>query len=162
LKDFGRTFSNDFKERQLDFLRNTSSAFDIELVEVDNVDSMSNSKELVDRAYRKKVKNTKEEYKKETTKETVDDIIKATNEKLNSYFESPKHIKKYLSYMAKFYKYSIGNCSMIEKQFKGAIAVGSFKFWKDNGFTVNKGEKGIQILVPTPVKNFYDEETHKR
>ena len=158
LKDFGKTFSNDFRERQLDFLRNTSSTFDIALIEVDNVDSMSNSKELVNREYRKKVRNTKEEYKKETAKETVDDIIKATNEKLDSYFESPEHIKEYLSYMAKFYKYSIGNCSMIEKQFKGAIAVGSFKFWKDKGFTVNKGEKGIQILVPTPVKNFYDEE----
>ena len=56
------------------------------------------------------------------------------------------------------YKRQIGNCAKIEEQFSGARAVGSFKFWKDNGFTVNKGEKGIQILIPTPIKNFYDEE----
>lgn len=60
--------------------------------------------------------------------------------------------------MSKFHKYSIGNCSKQKEQFPGAIAVGSFKFWKDNGFTVNKGEKGIQILTPAPIKNFYDEE----
>lgn len=29
----------------------------------------------------------------------------------------------------------ISNCSKIEKQFPGSIAVGSFKFWKYNGFT---------------------------
>lgn len=42
--------------------------------------------------------------------------------------------------MSKFHNYSIGNCAKIEEQFSGARAVGSFKFWKDNGFTVNKGE----------------------
>ena len=157
-KDFGRTFSNDFKERQLNFLRNISSSFDINIIEVDNVSSVSNSKEIINREYENKVYQTKEKYKKETTKETVNDIIKATNEKLDSYFESEKDLKEYLSYMAKFHNYSIGNCSKIEEQFSGAVAVGSFKFWKDNGFSVNKGEKGIQILVPTPVKNFYDEE----
>ncbi len=158
LKTFGRTFSSDFRERQLSFLMNTAASFDINIVEVDGIDSTSNSKELIDREYKNKVYKTKEKYKKETAKETVDDIIKSTNEKLNSYFESEKDLKEYLSYMAKFHKYSIGNCSKIEEQFSGAVAVGSFKFWKDNGFTVNKGEKGIQILVPTPVKNFYDEE----
>lgn len=157
-KDFGRTFSNDFKERQLNFLRNISSSFDINIIEVDNVSSVSNSKEIINREYENKVYQTKEKYKKETTKETINDIIKATNEKLDSYFESEKDLKEYLSYMAKFHNYSIGNCSKIEEQFSGAVAVGSFKFWKDNGFSVNKGEKGIQILVPTPVKNFYDEE----
>ncbi len=156
-KEFGKTFSNDFRDRQLSFLRNTSSAFDINIIEVDKIDSISNSKETISREYNSKVNKTKEFYKKETTKETVNDIIKATNEKLNSYFESEKDLKEYLAYMAKFHKYSIGNCSKIEEQFSGAVAVGSFKFWKDRGFTVNKGEKGIQILIPTPVKNFYDE-----
>ncbi len=100
-----------------------------------------NSKDKINKEYRNKVYKTKEEYKKETTKETVEDIIKATNKKLDSYFESENDIKEYLTYMAKFHKYSIGNCSKIEEQFSGAIAVGSFKFWKDNGFSINKGNK---------------------
>ena len=82
---------------------------------------------------------------------TVENLKKLT-------IESKEDIKEYLKYMSKFHNYSIGNCAKIEEQFSGARAVGSFKFWKDNGFTVNKGEKGIQILIPTPIKNFYDEE----
>ena len=155
-KDIGVTFSNDFRERQLNFLRNISSSFDINIIEVDSVDSIS--KETIKKEYSKSVEKTKKEYQKENTKQTVDDIIKATNEKLDNYFESTDDMKEYLKYMSKFHKYSIGNCSKIEEQFPGARAVGSFKFWKDNGFTVNKGEKGIQILTPAPVKNFYDED----
>lgn len=71
-------------------------------------------------------------------------------------------MKECLTYISKFHKYSIGNCSLIEEQFEGARAVGSFKFWKDNGFSVNKGEKGIQILVPTPLKKFIDAKGEER
>ncbi|MDB8803177.1 ArdC-like ssDNA-binding domain-containing protein [Romboutsia sp. 1001216sp1] len=155
-KGLGTTFSNEFRDRQLDFLRNISSSFDVELKDISNIPSIAESKKEIEKEYKKKVNNTKKEYKKETVKETVDDIIKQTNEKLDSYFNDPEDMKEYLKYMSKFYKYSIGNCSLIEKQFEGAEAVGSFKFWKDNGFSVNKGEKGIQILVPTPIKKFID------
>ena len=161
-KELGTTFSTEFRERQLDFLRNISSAFDLELSDKENIPSIDNSKEEIKKEYKKKVSETKKEYKKETVKETVDDIIKATNDKLESYFESPHDMKEYLKYMSKFYKYSIGNCSLIESQFSGAVAVGSFKFWKDNGFSVNKGEKGIQILVPTPLKKFIDKDGNER
>lgn len=156
MKDLGRTFSSEFRENQLDFLRNISTSFDIELKDIDNIPSISDNKETIEKEYKKKVSETKKEYKKETVKETVDDIMKSTNEKLDNYFKNPNDIKEYLKYMSKFYKYSIGNCSLIEKQFSGANAVGSFKFWKDNGFSVNKGEKGIQILTPAPIKKFID------
>ena len=60
--------------------------------------------------------------------------------------------------MGKFYQYSMSNTALIQKQFRGAQAVGSFKFWKDKGFSVNKGEKGIKILVPNKmVPKFKDE-----
>ena len=100
-KDFGVTFSNDFKERQLNFLRNISSSFDVNIIEVDNIDSLSNTKENIHKQYTKKVDKTKKEYQKENTKQTVDDIIKATNDKLNSYFESKEDIKEYLKYMSR-------------------------------------------------------------
>lgn len=50
--------------------------------------------------------------------------------------------------MAKFYHYSPSNILLIQSQFQGASAVGSFSFWKEKGFSVKKGEKGIKILVP--------------
>ncbi len=50
--------------------------------------------------------------------------------------------------MAKFYHYSPSNILLIQSQFQGASAVGSFSFWKEKGFPVKKGEKGIKILVP--------------
>lgn len=161
-KDLGTTFTSEFKERQLDFLRNISKSFDVELQDINNVPSIDNSKKEIEKEYKKKVNKTKNEYKEKTVKETVEDIIKDTNEKLESYFKDPKDMKEYLKYMSKFYKYSIGNCSLIENQFGGAEAVGSFKFWKDNGFSVNKGEKGIQILVPAPLKKFIDEQGQER
>lgn len=161
-KDLGTTFSNDFKERQLDFLRNVSTAFDINLKDVNNIPSLDETKSKIKKEYKKKVNATKKEYKKETVNETVNDIIQSTNEKLNSYFVTANDMKEYLKYMSKFYNYSIGNCCLIEEQFSGAIAVGSFKFWKDNGFSVNKGEKGIQILVPAPLKKFIDEKGQER
>ncbi|MGL5750315.1 MAG: ImmA/IrrE family metallo-endopeptidase, partial [Paraclostridium sp.] len=161
-KYLGTTFSNDFRERQLSFLRNISTSFDIKLNDIEEVPSVPTTKSSIEKEYKNKVSKTKKEYQSKSTKETVDDIIKSTNEKIDKYFQSETDLKSYLNYMSKFHKYSIGNCSLIESQFSGAIAVGSFKFWKDNGFSVNKGEKGISVLVPTPVKKFIDENGNEK
>lgn len=68
-------------------------------------------------------------------------------------------MKEYLSFRANFHQYSISNISLIQTQFQGATAVGSFSFWKEKGFSVQKGEKGIQILVPNrTVPKFKDQE----
>src|SRR5699024_7069036 len=42
-----------------------------------------------------------------------------------------------------------------------AVAVGSFKFWKEKGFPVNKGEKGIKILVPNKAPDRFRTEEGK-
>ena len=162
MKDFGRTFSYGFRESQLDFLRNISKSFDIIVKDTDNVSSLPNNKDKIKKEYKKKTNDTKKEHEKKSAKEVVDEIIKNTNEKINNYFESEKDLKEYLNYMSKFHKYSIGNCSLIQDQFEGAIAVGSYKFWNEKGFSVNKGEKGIGILVPAPVKRFIDEKGDNR
>ncbi|MBY0757158.1 ImmA/IrrE family metallo-endopeptidase [Clostridium sardiniense] len=91
--------------------------------------------------YRKK---TEEERKKE-----VDILIENAEKKIEKYFDNPEQIKELSEFMSKFYNYSLRNSTLIDKQFKGAIAVGSYAFWKSKGFQVNKGEKGIKILVPT-------------
>ncbi|WP_080871720.1 ArdC-like ssDNA-binding domain-containing protein [Oceanobacillus timonensis] len=99
---------------------------------------------------RKKYK-TPEQRKKE-----VNELATMNNEKVNNYFDSPENLKEYFDFMANmnFYDYSTRNSILIQNQFIGAKAVGSFKFWKDKGFPVEKGEKGIKILAPYIYKTF--------
>lgn len=99
------------------------------------------------------VKKTREE--KETE---VKSLIENTEKKINQYFESPENIKEYLSFMSKFYNYSLNNSVLIDNQFSGAIGVGSYAFFKEKSFQVNKGEKGIKILVPQTGKDKFKNE----
>ncbi|MDM5235247.1 ArdC-like ssDNA-binding domain-containing protein [Bacillus cereus] len=107
-------------------------------------------------------KNYKKKYQtksSEEKKEAVQALTKKMEKSIEGYFRTPGDLKDYLSFMAKFYQYSPSNISLIQSQFEGASAVGSFSFWKEKGFAVKKGEKGIQILVPNrTVAKFKDKE----
>ena len=94
----------------------------------------------------------------EDKRKEVEELTKGMEKKVEQHFHSTEELKDYLSFMGKFYQYSMSNTALIQEQFFGAQAVGSFKFWKDKGFSVNKGEKGIKILVPNKtVPKFKDE-----
>lgn len=94
----------------------------------------------------------------EDKRKEVEELTNGMEKKIEQHFHSAEELKDYLSFMGKFYQYSMSNTALIQKQFRGAQAVGSFKFWKDKGFSVNKGEKGIKILVPNKtVPKFRDE-----
>ena len=54
----------------------------------------------------------------------------------------------FLTTMAKFHDYSIGNQILIMIQREDAIHVAGFNTWKDLGRWVKGGEKGIAILAP--------------
>ncbi|MCI0767506.1 ImmA/IrrE family metallo-endopeptidase [Bacillus sp. TL12] len=84
----------------------------------------------------------------EEKKQKVVALTKKMEKSIEGYFRTPEDLKEYLSFMAKFYRYSPSNIALIQNQFEGSRAVGSFSFWKEKGFSVKKGEKGIQILVP--------------
>ena len=59
--------------------------------------------------------------------------------------------KEYLSAMGKFHNYSLNNTILIAMQKPDATYVAGLQKWnKDFHRFVNKGEKGILILVPTP------------
>lgn len=92
----------------------------------------------------------------EEIKKQVEDLTTGMEEKVESYFESPEKMKEYLDFMGKLHNYSSRNSTLINSQFHGAKAVGSFKTWKEQGFSVNKGERGIQILVPRISKLYQD------
>ncbi|MFE6139340.1 LPD25 domain-containing protein [Bacillus sp. NPDC057893] len=107
-------------------------------------------------------KNYKKKYQTkspEEKKEAVQALTKKMEKSVEGYFRTPGDLKEYLTFMAKFYHYSPSNISLIQSQFEGASAVGSFSFWKEKGFAVKKGEKGIQILVPNrTIAKFKDTE----
>lgn len=95
--------------------------------------------------------------KKKTNEEKIKEIEELTigmAEQIDSYFLSEKALREHLAFMANFHHYSVRNMALINKQFLGATAVGSFNFWKGKGAAVQKGKKGIKILVPTPVEFF--------
>ncbi|MGX5563317.1 LPD25 domain-containing protein [Bacillus thuringiensis] len=107
------------------------------------------------KSYKKKYQTKSPEEKKEA----VQALTKKMEKSVEGYFRTPGDLKEYLTFMAKFYHYSPSNISLIQSQFQGASAVGSFSFWKEKGFPVKKGEKGIKILVPNrTVAKFKDKE----
>ncbi|GED64004.1 LPD25 domain-containing protein [Lysinibacillus fusiformis] len=100
-------------------------------------------------ARKKYTAKTAEEKQKE-----IEELSEKMTNQLSSYFVSEEALKEHLAFMSIFYNYSLRNATLIQSQFMGASAVGSFKFWKDKGVSVKKGEKGIKIFVPTPVTYF--------
>ncbi|MBE5102182.1 ImmA/IrrE family metallo-endopeptidase [Bacillus aryabhattai] len=99
------------------------------------------------------VKKSTEEKRKE-----IEALTKDMDKRVEQHFHSPEDLKEYLSFMGKFHQYSLSNTQLIQQQFMGAQAVGSYAFWKEKGFCVNKGEKGIKVLVPNKtVPKFQDE-----
>ncbi len=106
--------------------------------------------------------NNSNESKKEIIKKESEKLVDKANESLKSYFKDPKLMKEYLDYMSKFYNYSERNTLLINEQFEGAKAVGSFKFWSKQGYKINKGEKGIKILVPVDITYFKDKNNNEK
>lgn len=84
----------------------------------------------------------------EKLKSKIEEHLKLVDKKLELHLNTEEEMESYLKFMSKFYNYSDGNRILIEGQFMGAEAVGSYNFWKEKGFTVKRGEKGIKILVP--------------
>jgi hypothetical protein len=59
-----------------------------------------------------------------------------------------ENFRRFLTTMAKFHDYSIGNQILIMIQKPDATRVAGFNTWKELGRWVMKGEKGISILAP--------------
>lgn len=90
-------------------------------------------------------------------KEQLEQLIFTANEQIQNLIYTEEDVKALFDFKQKFHVYSLRNQALIDKQFKGAYAVGSFKFWKDHGFSVKAKEKGINILIPTTITYFQTE-----
>lgn len=88
----------------------------------------------------------------------VEQLIFSVNEELERLTASEEEIKELLNFKKRFHQYSLRNMTLVNKQFRGAVAVGSYQFWKEQGFHVKRGEKGIEILVPVTVQTFKTED----
>lgn len=91
----------------------------------------------------------KEEEKKQWAKDAVENI--------KLYERKPEDVKEYLNFMSRMHNYSPRNTASIHAQFPGAGFVASKDKYRELGFEILPDQKGIDIMVPTPVKYFKDE-----
>lgn len=71
-------------------------------------------------------------------------------------FLDSERFRAFLRAAARFHTYSLNNQFLIFVQYPEATAVNSYRRWQSLGRQVRKGEKGIRILAPRPVK--YEDE----
>lgn len=83
------------------------------------------------------------------------ELREQTNELINNigheFRTSPEKIAEYLDFSSRFYNYSINNQKLIYGQNRNATFVQSFNQWKKMGYSINKGEHGLKVFVPTKI-----------
>ena len=101
---------------------------------------------------------SKEEYieKKQIEQQ---EAIQKLEQGVKEVFTSEKY-EEFLKTYSKFHKYSINNSILILMQRPDASNIASFQTWKKLGRQINKGEKGIKVLVPIPYK--YEKEVENK
>lgn len=81
----------------------------------------------------------------------MDSILESLKAGVEDLFTSERYTD-YLKTMAKFHNYSFNNTILIAMQRPDATLVTGYKNWQSMGRQVKKGEKGITIIAPAPVK----------
>lgn len=69
-------------------------------------------------------------------------------EQVESYMDDPAQLLEYLKFISRFPQYSVHNRMLIASQREGAVAVGSFGFYKAQGIKIKKGERALKALAP--------------
>jgi antirestriction protein ArdC len=98
--------------------------------------------------------------KTEQAKDIIDTHIDQLAENLES--GHSEQLTEFLSTMAKFHRYSLGNVLLIMAQKPDATHVAGFNTWKSFGRYVKAGEKGIAILAPMTFKNQESESSQNK
>ena len=87
---------------------------------------------------------------KKSNKERLKEITDSIEAGIKELFESEKY-QQYLQTMSRFHRYSVNNTMLIYMQKPDATLVAGFNKWRDQfERNVNKGERGIKIIAPTP------------
>lgn len=89
---------------------------------------------------------------KQTQRDRIREITDGIEQGIKDMFNSD-NFRQYLRTMSRFHRYSLNNIILIQQQCPHATHVAGFTKWKNEfGRNVRKGEKGIKILAPAPVK----------
>jgi hypothetical protein len=91
----------------------------------------------------------------EQTKNLVDNALDRLGAALEA--GASDTLLNYLAVMARFHRYSGGNCLLIATQRPTATRVAGFHAWKKLNRYVKKGAKGIAILAPMVCKKKSEE-----
>ena len=91
----------------------------------------------------------------------IDSILKSLETGVSDLFTSERY-EEYLKTMAKFHNYSFNNTLLIAMQRPDATLVTGYRNWQSMGRQVMKGEKGITIIAPAPVKKKQKQEVLDR
>ena len=89
---------------------------------------------------------------KQSQRDRIKEITDGIEQGIKDMFNSD-NFRQYLKTMSRFHHYSLNNIILIQQQCPHATHVAGFTKWKNEfGRNVRKGEKGIRILAPAPVK----------
>ena len=89
---------------------------------------------------------------KEAAESKLDTIMKSLEEGVEKVFTSEQY-QMYLQTMAKFHNYSFNNTLLIAMQRPDATFLAGYQTWQKKFHRhVKRGEKGIKIIAPVPVK----------
>lgn len=81
----------------------------------------------------------------------MDSIMQNLETGIAELFTSERY-QDYLKTMSKFHNYSFNNTLLIAMQRPDATLVTGYRNWQSMGRQVKKGEKGITIIAPAPIK----------
>ena len=94
---------------------------------------------------------------KPTNKERIKEIVAGIEQNIQELFQSERYFD-YLRTMSRFHHYSVNNTLLIHMQRPNASQpVAGFRKWQQFGHHVKKGEKGLTIIAPTPLKKKIEE-----
>lgn len=93
----------------------------------------------------------------------IDAVLRQLKEGVEG-IQNSEQFRLFLTTMAKFHEYSLGNQILIAMQKPEATRVAGFQTWKNLGRFVKKGESGIAILAPImpPRQKKEEEEDEER
>lgn len=95
---------------------------------------------------------------KQSSRDRLKDITASIEDGIKELFQSESYAQ-YLQTMSRFHHYSVNNQVLIHMQKPDATLVAGFNKWKNQfGRNVIKGEHGIKIIAPTPVKKKIEQE----
>ena len=92
---------------------------------------------------------------KQSNKEKLAQLEQQVWNEVQNYMADPDEMLEYLTFLKRFPQYSTFNRMLIHAQRPGAVAVASYKKFKEAGYQVQRGEKSLRILAPTTSSFFY-------